>query len=121
MIQAEPGAVKPHEEGGLGLDGRDARDVLAAIVHHHIDVALNVLQALGKPLAAMTIGSARSGHREEVGRALLIAFQTVEEWFPQVGILDHAPRAHDAGNIERLAGSAHHHAHGAGIIAHGKK
>ena len=87
----------------------------------HPDITLDIFQALREPLATMTIGGAGGRHRQEVGRALLVDLEVMEEGFPQVGILDHAPRTHNAGDIKRLARSTHHHAHGARIVAHGQE
>ena len=121
MLQSQSRAVEPHEERGLRLDGSDARDVFTTVVHHRIDITLDILQALTQPLATMAVGGPRGGHRQKVGGTLLVGFQVMEEGLTQVRILDDAPRTHNAGDVERLAGSTHYHTHGSRIVAHGKE
>ena len=65
--------------------------MLAAILLHQFHIALDVVQALLEPGAAMAVGRLGGDDGNEVGVAQFINLNPLEERFPQLGVLDHAP------------------------------
>ena len=119
VLQPQPGAVEPQQESRLGLDGNNARQVLVAILHDEVDVALDVAQALVEPLLAVAIGSLGGDDRRHVGIAQFVGLDPAEEGLAQLGVLDHAPRTLEPRDVEGLAGRATGDGDGCRLVADG--
>ncbi len=121
LFQPEAVEIEPQQERGLWLDHAHAGDVALHIVGGEGDVGLNVFHHLVEPLLACGVGGFCSYGAEHHGCGEFVDFHPVVEIAPQPLALHHHPRAHEAGDVECLAGGAEHHTHSTRVVADREK
>ena len=120
MLPAPAGAVDEKHIGALGLAEADTVEVGPDIVAGVFDIGFQHLPQLLQPGVALVLVSAYQGvHRQHILAVVVAQPCLLPHPVPEPGIVDNAVAAHQARQIEGLAGGVHGHGTHSGILADG--